>query len=322
MKKKLISLLIAVSTTILYSMEQGSKSEEALTSKTSCYFLLPVELRSYIISFLPDIDTFKEFINLQLVNKEFKEFASAQAFINEYAKRIALHNSKRAEDLLLAAAKHGHIALTQGLFHANDNMKIFSHNLLRLVVSGSFEGFKNQTENHKIITTLLQAKVNPNAQDQYGQTPLMKTDNFEIAKLLIVYGADINAKNNEGETALIQATALGINRILLNHGADANIQDNNGNTPLMLAILENRIQTVKLLLSNNALVNLQNHIGGTALMVATMKGYTDIAKLLIKHGSDINLTDAEGRTALDVALEYNKPEMVKLLEETKNNSCL
>src|SRR4029079_4999052 len=71
---------------------------------------------------------------------------------------------------------------------------------------------------------MLDQKVDPNARDHAGLTPLMLAlHDVDRVKLLLDRGADVNAKSGNGRTPLIiasgQVGAAPVVRLLLDHGA-------------------------------------------------------------------------------------------------------
>ncbi len=92
-----------------------------------------------------------------------------------------------------------------------------------------------------------------------------------------------------------------------------NIQDTHGYTALMLAILEYRIEIVKLLINKGSNINLENNNGETALILACYQHNTNVALALIKTGkSNPEAEDESGKTAYDYAKKY---KMVAVWQE-------
>ena len=95
-------------------------------------------------------------------------------------------------------------------------------------------------------------------------------------------------------------------------------------TPLIFAVLQERIETVRLLLEFGADPNLQDAYGKTALHLlpekqpiewTSINNKIKIAQLLIQNGADINKLDCEGAPPLFYATFYiKKEEDLKLLE--------
>ncbi|MCB9228922.1 MAG: ankyrin repeat domain-containing protein [Deltaproteobacteria bacterium] len=90
------------------------------------------------------------------------------------------------------------------------------------------------------VELLLEAGVDVNKPDKYGQTPLLlavfnSNEDEDIAKLLIQYGADVNKASNRGESPLSFAAGSRnheLSKLLIECGADVNVMDMDGYTPL------------------------------------------------------------------------------------------
>ena len=145
------------------------------------------------------------------------------------------------------------------------------------------------------VRTLLKQRVDPNASDVDGTTPLIwaaHNGDSETGKLLIAAGANVKATNRYGVSALIEAAILGdvsMMDALLKAGADANSTYGAGETPLMLAARTGNLNAVKLLLDRGANVNGADEFKGyTPLMFAATENQPAVAKLLIDRGANVN----------------------------------
>ena len=98
----------------------------------------------------------------------------------------------------------------------------------------------------KIVPLLLAKGANPNSSGTLGRTALMqvaalgrdKVWNLQIASKLIDKGARINAQDDYGNTPLILASdigAVGLIDLFLKHGADPNIRNCRNESALSLA---------------------------------------------------------------------------------------
>jgi len=145
------------------------------------------------------------------------------------------------------------------------------------------------------VRTLLKQRVDPNASDVDGTTPLIwaaHNGDSETGRLLIAAGANVKATNRYGVSALIEASILGdvsMMDALLKAGADANSTYGAGETPLMLAARTGNLNAVKLLLDRGANVNGADEFKGyTPLMFAATENQPAVAKLLIDRGANVN----------------------------------
>ena len=115
------------------------------------------------------------------------------------------------------------------------------------------------------VEELLEAGVNPDAQDKGGWTVLMRASN-ELFNAIRLNKIDKVKK-------LIEA------------GVDVNTKDEEGYTVLMCASYHGQVEIVKLLIEKGADINAQDEWGHTALSIALDKEYTEIADLLKQHGA-------------------------------------
>lgn len=98
-------------------------------------------------------------------------------------------------------------------------------------------------------------------------TPLMIAaslpDNIEMIKFLIDHGANLNKETEEGETALHIASRLGNLenvRALIDFGGNKiklDAKDDSGYTPLMIALIEDHFDIVRLLVEAGAKADLK-----------------------------------------------------------------
>lgn len=122
-----------------------------------------------------------------------------------------------------------------------------------------------------------------------GTTPLMHAvilDEPGRAKRLLVEGADVNAMSPQGDTALdwaAWADTSGLLRILLR--PSVNVKQSVKNHALIVGVINDRLQNVKILLRAGADVNSKNAKGQTALSIAVEKYYLAMVKILRDAGA-------------------------------------
>ena len=107
----------------------------------------------------------------------------------------------------------------------------------------------------KSLEELLKIKLDLNIQDEYGFHPLHIAVNLgylDIVKILVRNGANVNITFYlDQETPIKTAVSNGhydISKYLLENGAEVNSDDFNYYGPLMLAVMDCRVDMVKLLL--------------------------------------------------------------------------
>eukprot|EP01127_Copromyxa_protea_P016885 TRINITY_DN5101_c0_g1_i2.p1 TRINITY_DN5101_c0_g1~~TRINITY_DN5101_c0_g1_i2.p1 ORF type:complete len:515 (-),score=124.38 TRINITY_DN5101_c0_g1_i2:52-1596(-) len=101
---------------------------------------------------------------------------------------------------------------------------------------------------------------------------------------------------------------------LIKGGARLDVLTTQFESPLMLAVIVENLDLVKLFVSHKADINRVND-AGSVLTYASKKGHLEITKYLLEQKPDVTLKDKNGNTALHVACSRSKtnPELVKLL---------
>lgn len=150
-------------------------------------------------------------------------------------------------------------------------------------------------ENLEIADLLLGAGANPNALSRYRMTPLnvaAETGNAAVLERLLKAGADANGVSEENQTALMTAARNGKTdavRTLLRYGAKVNAAEGfRGQTPLMFAAGEGNTSAVEMLIEFGANIKARSKAGSTALLLAVRNNRYDTVKFLLQHGADVN----------------------------------
>ena len=150
--------------------------------------------------------------------------------------------------------------------------------------------------------------------------------NFVGVMAMLKGGVDPNVQNEKGNTPLIIAASLGDSlsvKNLLAYRANVNTANDEGNTALIYAARYNHPDTVLLLFSPHVMqyrtdVNAQNNNGETALYWAALKGYAPIVKILLAYDADKNIKTKAGLSAVDVARKYQRNEVLRLMNMNLN----
>lgn len=179
-----------------------------------------------------------------------------------------------------------------------------------------------------VITALIRAGANVNAQGHYYHTPLHLAAQFgqpEVVSALIAAGADVNARNKyqpvkeqlatvpdswkamlakysqRDVTPLHFATENGDSSIidtLINNGANVEARDSSGYTPMHWAAIDGHSSSINALILGGGDVNARDGFRGTPLHWAAGRGNLSAVYALIRNGADINAKDSKGNTPL------------------------
>jgi ankyrin repeat protein/Cdc6-like AAA superfamily ATPase len=166
-------------------------------------------------------------------------------------------------------------------------------------------------------------KIDTNAKDSYGRTPLMQAaENGYKDTMKLLLGTDkvyVNAEDNNGWTPLMLAAENGhknIVELLLDTGkVNVDAKNKDGWTPLMLAAASRQKDIVELLLSTGKVnVDAKNMDGWTLLMQAAANGQKDIVELLLSTGKvNVDAKNKDGWTPLMRAAANGHKDTVELL---------
>ena len=167
--------------------------------------------------------------------------------------------------------------------------------------------------NRKIIQILLDAGADVNGGGASSDSPLIQAiegDDSQLAKMLLAKGANVNRRSG-GNTPLHRAVMDGklqFVKLLIDHGADLDATGVTGDSPLMLAANDVRRRIFNLLVDSGANIHARSQPHGwTALMWAVRAESLDIVRLLLKLGADVRVKNRNGRTALALAEELLRP---------------
>jgi len=94
--------------------------------------------------------------------------------------------------------------------------------------------------------------------------------------------------------------------MLVEFGADVKLKSKAGFTALLLAVLNNKVDTVKELIAHGANIEDKAPDGTTALNMAAVNAYYDLASVLVDLGANVNAPDPRG-SILHILVWLHKP---------------
>jgi len=165
------------------------------------------------------------------------------------------------------------------------------------------------------------------ALDIWNMIPAV-TSGFWSKKDILAYylsnGISVNEKFGPDNNTMLHFIAaygpIDMAAFLLDNGADVNAVNSNNESVLAMAIMDNKINTVKLLIDRGAAINPGICKDGTTcttnvripLHMAALTN-VELTNYLLEKGADINAVDTLGDTALVNAIIRDKPDIVKVL---------
>ncbi|XP_067947890.1 transient receptor potential cation channel subfamily A member 1 homolog isoform X2 [Watersipora subatra] len=183
-----------------------------------------------------------------------------------------------------------------------------------------------------IIAFLVRNGADPNAQDDYGSTPLhfaaMRDNECALLDLLCMRGVKIEARDMQNMTALHLAATHDNKeccRLLILKKAELRVADDENSTPLHMAATEGNTDVVKMLFSaaeeKGGWVAIQDMISdvdqesNTALHLAVENGHLEVVQLCLEKNANVNKPRQNFVTPLHLAAISGKINIVKLLVE-------
>ncbi len=160
----------------------------------------------------------------------------------------------------------------------------------------------NYDKDYPEAAKLIQAGANPNLKSNNGMTILIKgldagTIHIELIKWFVKNGVDVNAQDNYGNTALIKAGQMGrLNSVkfLITKKADIYHKNKEDNTALTEALKRGFPEVAKFLISKGALKRQSQDYKNKILRIATDKSqvfqdikYKDVIDMIIKRGAQL-----------------------------------
>jgi ankyrin repeat protein len=174
------------------------------------------------------------------------------------------------------------------------------------------------TRRSKLAEWLLDARLNPNAKDSSGMSPLLHaviTEDWSLAARLVAAGADPNATSPESVSALMLTAAAGnvdLLDALVRSGADLEAADSKKRRAVHYAAAARKHTTLERLLAANARVEGVTADGGDIFaMVAQSRDWSFMEPILQRFTS--RSWDSPARMALQDALSARHVDRLRLV---------
>ncbi len=190
----------------------------------------------------------------------------------------------------------------------------------------------------KTIELLLTWHADPNAPvnawlngKHLPETPLryaIHSGNLPLATLLLSNGAHVDARGPDGSTLAVHLAVLDRRldamRLLLDQAADPNIRDAQGGAPLDDAVWEGSAEAIALRLVHGARLNEPRYYdrGATPINEAAFRGGVSVVQFLLERHADLTIPDARGYRPLDNAIRMGKEEAALLLLDAESQERL
>ena len=136
-------------------------------------------------------------------------------------------------------------------------------------------------------------------------------------KTLLACRANVNARDQFGLTPVHYAAQRGLVHVLeclINDpGYISDVPNSNGSSPLMMAVIGNSFDCVKMLIDGRSSVNYANNMQETALHYASCLGNQKIVQFLIDQNANVFARTVQYKTAYDFAWRNKHSEIASLL---------
>lgn len=323
--KKLLSLILLA----LYVMPLNAMQQNNQVSHLMAQALQANDVPSTLIRHIRHdnwYSTSRTFHSLNLVNRQWHALLSNPSIFHQMVLQIA-EQAPYYDEIHIAQGMQKMRGFSQPAFQ-----QWFTARKQQRVSEEALFAAAQEDNAEKIKELIQKEKVNVNARNKYGKTPLSIAASFgsnNALRELLRHNPDINLPNKDGWTPLKKAADHGLLesvQLLLNAGADVNQEDNEGYTPLLNAY--NKPAIAKLLIERGADVNHRprTHSGFTTLMWAAQDNQLEVIQYLLAAGAHDDVRDdINGHNARDIANDRAQTDnfwgsitakkCVKLLEE-------
>jgi len=203
-----------------------------------------------------------------------------------------------------------------GVFKAHQGA-VFAHLSNKMILAVQDDNMKRVRELIEKNGALARA-TDTALDDKDGReaTALHYARSREVVELLLAGGANPNARNDFGETPLHWTGTRAKAQLLISAGAKVDARSRNGRTPLHHASSCQRIDVIELLLDHGADINAMADERIPPLYWPVAYGWPDVARVLLERGADVNIRmGGKKLTPLDIAVRGSRGEIILLLRK-------
>jgi len=197
--------------------------------------------------------------------------------------------------------------------------------LLKFKVEVKYKDFNGKTALHHvakhdpgILKLLINTGVDINARDRYGRTALFYADKDSNAILLIDASLNMQAQDAYGQTKLCDAINSDVTCYfdrVIEDNTNFKSQNKTGDTVLGCAVDEKDVMVVAQLMDLLKKKPFTKSQIERLFLIASCRGYSEILQTLIKDGVDVHFRSANGWSALHCVARCNHVNLIQMLIE-------
>ncbi len=223
--KILLFVLSALQISYLQAMEEPKKPESE--EKFFNWQNLPEEIKVMILSFIPQVSNYQDFVNLARTNSELNRLINDKMVLRAFFKKFIQEKPRKASEFFEQALENKNKQIASAF--------IKSDPLGQKLANAALRHFPSLETAKFLLDNGADANTKDTEGDHYPLAIAVQSKKNAVIQLLIDYGANINLQDSWSLTPLMYAVIVfngnpSIIKLLLSHGADVDIVTENGTT--------------------------------------------------------------------------------------------